>query len=79
MLGLGQWGPEKPTQQSIVALSLVKGGVDVTALHLNSVPLLSVEMAEAVSVPLNGGNGAPVVPDHVTAQDPRMEPTLPTQ
>lgn len=79
ILGLGQWGPENSTQQSIVALSLVKGGVDVTVLHLNSVPRLSVGMQEAVSVPLNGENGAPVVPDHVTAQDPRMEPALPTQ
>lgn len=79
MLGLGQWGPEKPTQQGIIALSLVKGGVAATVLHLNSVPLLSVGMQEAVSVPLNGEDGAPVVPDHVTAQDSRMEPTLPTQ
>ena len=79
MLGLWQWGPENPTQQSIVALSLVKGGVAVTALHLNNVPLLSAGMQEAVSVPLNGENGALVVPDHVTAQDPRMEPSLPTQ
>lgn len=47
--------------------------------NLNSVPLLSVGMQEVVSVPLNGENGAPVVSDHVTAQDPRMESSLPTQ